>query len=135
MIDVRIQLADFDPAKQFARLEAQHPRAVASFIALVDPEDGPGVLIDHYPAMAKAELGRIAEEAAGRWPGAAILILHRHGPIKSGGRVAFIGVGAGDSVAALEACAYLTAELRARAPFWRRNLRPEMSDAVQADKD
>lgn len=121
MIDIRIQLADFDPGGLTARLEALHRPAVATFTAIAAvPDEAREFRIDHYPAMAKKELAAIGEEACARWPLAAVIVVHRHGLLKPGARIAFVGVAAEDADAAQEACAHVTGQIRARAPFWRR---------------
>ena len=127
MIDVRIQSSDFDPGTQLERLEALHPAAVASFTALVAaaPGEGDEVMVDHYAAMAKDELARIAQEAAERWPLVAIILIHRHGRLTAGDRLAFAAAAAPERSAASEACHFLATQLTARAPFWKRPLPAE----------
>ena len=44
------------------------------------------------------------------------------GRIAPGGRAFFAGAAAGDADAAGEACAWLVAQIRARAPFWRKEI-------------
>jgi molybdopterin synthase catalytic subunit len=126
MIDIRIQKSNFDPGRQLARLEELHAGAVASVVALVEVSEGAGaVMIDHYPAMAKSELARIAGEAEERWPLTGIILIFRHGRLLQGDRFALIATGARGSAAALEACAYLREQLNARAPFWQREFPAE----------
>jgi molybdopterin synthase catalytic subunit len=115
MIDVRIQGADFDPGRQLVRLEELGAAAIASFTALADAD----ILVDHYPALARNELARIASEAEARWPLTGLILLHRFGRLVPGERLAFAAVAAEGIDAAQEACAFLTSALRTRAPFWR----------------
>jgi len=123
MIDIRIQKSNFDPGRQLARLEELHAGAVAASLSLVAAgEDVRAVTIEHYPAMAKRELARIAGEAEARWPLTGIILIFRHGRLLPGDRFALIATGARSSAAALEACAYLREQLNARAPFWQRVL-------------
>ena len=129
MIDVRVQSGDFDPGRQLARLGELKKAAVASFVGRLEADDGVRELrIDHHAALAKAELQRIAEEAGQRWPLAGIILIHRHGPIAPGGRAFFAGAAAGDADAAGEACAWLVAQIRARAPFWRKEILADGSE-------
>jgi molybdopterin synthase catalytic subunit len=122
VIDVRVQAADFDPGKQLARLEAMHPAAVASLTVLVpSPDSGSHVLVDHYSAMAKDELTKIATEASERWPLVAAVLVHRHGRLAGGARLAFIAAAAADRATSMEACDFLARETTRRAPFWRRS--------------
>ena len=55
----------------------------------------------------------------------AIILLHRHGRLARGDRLAFIAAAAADRLIAAEACGYLTRELSRRAPFWRRDVAEE----------
>lgn len=121
MIDVRIQAAEFDPGKQIRRLEELGAGSVASLAAAASAgEDVEAIWVDHYPALARSELGRIAAEAEARWRLPGIILIHRHGRVKPGDRLALAAVASPDPGAALEACAFLIEALRTRAPFWRK---------------
>lgn len=123
MIDVRVQSGDFDPGRQLARLGELKKAAVASFVGRLEAGNEVRELrIDHHAVLARAELQRIAEEAGQLWPLAGVILIHRHGRIAPGGRALFAGVAAGDADGAAEACAWLVAEVRARAPFWRKEI-------------
>jgi molybdopterin synthase catalytic subunit len=120
VIDVRIQSADFDPGRQIRRLEELGAGVVAS-VTLADRAD-PAVdrlTLDHYPALARNELGRIAAEAESRFGLGAVILIHRHGQIASGDRIAFAAVASEEAKTALDGCAWLAEALRTRAPFWR----------------
>jgi molybdopterin synthase catalytic subunit len=119
VIDVRVQAADFDPGRQLGRLEQLGTAAVASFTAIADCGEE-GMAVEHYPALARNELARIAGEAEARWPLAGLILIHRHGRIAAGDRLAFAAVAAPERAAALEACAFLVEALATRAPFWRK---------------
>jgi molybdopterin synthase catalytic subunit len=130
VIDLRIQAGDFDPGRQLARLGDLKQNAVASFTALLEVAPGlEAAIIEHYAALAKAELGRVAEEAQGRWPLAGIILIHRQGRVVPGDRLAFAGVAARDRAAALEALAFLIDAVATRAPFWRKEI---MADGTAA---
>ena len=123
MIDVRAQAADFDPGRQLARLAELGLRAGASFVAAVAAEEAvEKVVIEHHAALAKNELARIAREAGERWPLGGIILVHRHGRLAPGERIALAAVASEDHDAALQACAWLAEALRTRAPFWRRDM-------------
>ena len=123
MIDARVQAGDFDPGRQLARLEELKADAVASFTGLLKVAHGvEAILVEHYPALAKAELARIAEQAERRWRLAGVILIHRHGRFAPCDRLAFAGVAAADAEAALQACAFLAEALRTRASFWRKEI-------------
>lgn len=126
MIDVRIQAGEFDPGSQLRRFEELGRAAIASFVALAEAgEEVTEVMIEHHAVLAKNELGHIAAEADGRWPLAGIILIHRHGRLAPGSRLAMAAVAAADQAAALEACAFLAEALRTRAPFWRKELKAD----------
>ncbi|HEV2747392.1 MAG TPA: molybdenum cofactor biosynthesis protein MoaE [Allosphingosinicella sp.] len=123
MIDVRVQTGDFDPGRQIERLRGLGAAAIVGSLAIIEAgADVQEVRVEHYPAMAKAELARIAGEAAKQWPLGGIVVVHRYGRFAPGARLLLIGVAAARHGAALEAVAYLQRAIRARAPFWRKDL-------------
>ena len=129
MIDVRVQAGDFDPGRQLARLGELKKAAVASFVGRLETDsDVRELRIDHHAALARAELQRIADEAGLLWPLAGIILIHRHGKIMPGGRAFFAGAAAGDAEVASEACTWLVAQIRARAPFWRKEILADGSE-------
>lgn len=88
-----------------------------------DHHDGKGVLGLYYEAyapLALAELTRIAQEVAERWPGARAALVHRTGPVPIGEASVVIAVGAPHRDAAYAASRYAIDELKARAPIWKR---------------
>jgi molybdopterin synthase catalytic subunit/molybdopterin converting factor small subunit len=123
MIDIRVQSADFDPGKQLARLGEINAAAVASLVVhAAGTADASAIVVEHYAAMTKLELTRIAEEARARWELAGIILIHRHGRLSPAERLLFVGAGASRRTAAVEACAYMSEQVAARAPFWRREI-------------
>jgi molybdopterin synthase catalytic subunit len=129
VIDARAQAADFDPGRQLARLAELGAPCIASFTASAVAEgDVTQLVVDHYPALAKNELARIAAEAAERWSLEGLILIHRHGRIAPGERLAFAAVGCGAHEAALEACGFLAEALRTRAPFWRKEVLADGSE-------
>ena len=123
MIDVRIQAGDFEPGDHLQRLSDLPGSAVASFTGLLQAgEDVREIMVEHYAALAKSELSRIAEEAAERWPLLGVILIHRHGRFKPGERVLFAGAASADPAAAAEAGVFLAEALRTRAPFWRKEM-------------
>ncbi len=126
MIDVRVLAADFDPGRQLGRLGDLRRKAAASFVGRLDAGDEVcEILLDHHPALARAELARIAGEADDRWPLAGIILIHRHGRLRPGDRLLFVGAAAADVAAAEQACAFLVDAARTRAPFWRKDMRAD----------
>lgn len=121
MIAIDIQEADFDPATELAALETLGGGAVASFTGIVRGDGGlVSLRLDHYPAMTRAQIGRIVDEATGRWPLLGVRIIHRVGEMHPGERIVFVGTASSHRQAALESCAFLIDWLKSAAPFWKK---------------
>lgn len=122
---VRVQLEDFDPGAELARLtDGDHSvGAAVSFVGLVrDLAEGDRLIamtLEHYPAMTQAELERIEAEARARWPLTDCLIVHRFGRLTPGARIVLVITASGHRQAAFEACAFLMDWLKTKAPFWK----------------
>lgn len=121
---VRIQSDDFDVAAEIAALTAGRTDigAVVSFTGLCRDEGGrlKALELEHYAGMAEAEIGRVAAEAAARWPLQGLVAIHRHGLIAPGGRIVMVAAVSAHRRAAFEAADFLMDYLKTRAPFWKR---------------
>lgn len=121
---VRIQQEDFDLAEEVARLSAggSNVGAVVTFSGLCRDEDGrlSALELEHYPGMAEAEIGRIAEEAIRRWPLTGLTAIHRHGLIVPGKNIVVVIAASSHRQAAFEAASFMMDFLKTRAPFWKR---------------
>ena len=140
-IEIRVQAGDFDVSAEIAALTDGRADigGVASFIGLCRDEGGAlsALELEHYPGMTEKALQEIAEEAAGRWPLAAVTLIHRFGPLSVGDRIVMAAAASAHRQAALEACAFLMDYLKTRAPFWKRESGPgDTGGWVEArDKD
>lgn len=118
---VCVQTQDFDVAAELAALEALGGGGVASFTGVVRGEGGLVALeLEQYPAMTQAQVGRIVEEAWGRWPLLGVSVIHRFGRLEPGARIVFVGTASRHRTAALESCAFLIDWLKSEAPFWKK---------------
>ena len=118
---VAIQADDFDVGGDLAALEAVGGGGVASFTGVVRGGDGLVALeLEQYPAMTQAQVGRIVDEAMGRWPLLGVSVIHRFGRLEPGARIVFVGTAARHRTAALESCAFLIDWMKSDAPFWKK---------------
>lgn len=121
---VRIQREDFDLAAETDRLREGNRDigAIVSFSGLCRDEAGTlaALEIEHYPGMAEAEIGRIAEEAASRWPLLGLVALHRYGRIQPGENIVLVIAASSHRQAAFDAASFLMDYLKTRAPFWKK---------------
>ncbi|WP_319775445.1 molybdenum cofactor biosynthesis protein MoaE [Breoghania sp.] len=137
-ITVRIQSDDFDAAAEIARLTEGHGDigAVVTFTGLCRDEKGTlaALELEHYPGMAEAEIRRIAQAAAQRWPLDGITVIHRYGKIAPGANIVLVVTTSSHRTAAFEGAEFLMDFLKTRAPFWKKEWRADGSsgDWVEA---
>jgi molybdopterin synthase catalytic subunit len=118
----------FDPWQELARIEAGFAKgshgACASFVGTMrDFNAGDRVhsmSLEHYPEMTQQFLDTICTEAAGRWNLIDCLIVHRYGEIKPGEPIVLTAAWSAHRAEAFDACRFLIEELKARAPFWKK---------------
>ena len=121
---IRIQSEDFEAGIEIAELTAGRSDigAVVSFTGLCRDEGGrlAALELEHYPAMAEAEMARVADEAERRWPLSGLIIIHRYGRILPGQNIVLVVTASTHRRAAFEAGEFLMDYLKTRAPFWKR---------------
>ena len=123
-ITVRIQTEDFDLSAEVSALLSglRDTGAVVTFSGLCRGEDGTlaALELEHYPGMAEAEIRRIAEQAAARWPVTALCAIHRVGRIAPGENIVLVVAASAHRQAAFDAASFLMDFLKSRAPFWKK---------------
>jgi molybdopterin synthase catalytic subunit len=121
---VRVQAEDFDAGTEARRLTEgrKDVGALVSFTGLCRDEAGTleALELEHYPGMAEAELTRIANEAADRWPLTGLTVIHRFGKIRPGEDIVLVVAASAHRRAAFEAADFLMDYLKTRAPFWKK---------------
>jgi molybdopterin synthase catalytic subunit len=121
---LRIQREDFDLDAEIAALTAGRNDigAVVSFTGFCRDEGGrlAALELEHYPGMAEAEIGRVATDAAARWPLLGLLAIHRYGLVRPGERIVLVVTASTHRQAAFEAADFMMDYLKTRAPFWKR---------------
>lgn len=141
---ISIQTEDFDPALVARDLQGDRRDigAVVSFTGLVrDLTPGHELValeLEHYPGMTEKALGRIADEACGRWPIDDLAIIHRVGRLQPGAHIVLVVVLSAHRRAAFEACDFLMDYLKTRAPFWKKEITVDGEswiDARKSDED
>lgn len=130
---MRIELRDqpFSPLAELAeyqsgleqRLPGQYG-ANAIFIGTMrDFNDGDTVqrmTLEHYPGMTERQLQRIVAAAGQQWPLLDALVIHRVGALQPNDPIVLVAVWSAHRAAAFAACRFLMEELKAKAPFWKR---------------
>jgi molybdopterin synthase catalytic subunit len=135
-LTVRVQADDFDIAVEMGKLSrpGTDVGAVVTFTGICRDEDGRlgAIELEHYPGMAEAEIGRIAREAAERWPLLGLTVIHRHGRIALGENIVLVVTASAHRQAAFEAANFLMDFLKTRAPFWKKEHGPADADWVRS---
>jgi molybdopterin synthase catalytic subunit len=125
-VTIRIQEADFDTAREIARLSEGRTDigAVVSFSGICRGEERgepiAALTLEHYPGMAEAEIRRHADEALARWPLFGVTVVHRVGRITPGENIVLVVTASSHRQAAFEAAEFLMDYLKTSAPFWKR---------------
>lgn len=134
---IRVQEADFDPAREEALLTQgrRDVGAIVTFTGLCRDEDGAlsALELEHYPGMAEEEIGRVAREALSRWPLVGLTVIHRHGVIRPGERIVLVIAAARHRGEAFAAAEFLMDFLKTRAPFWKKERRADGVDGGWVD--
>ena len=118
----------FDPGALLTAFSANRTEtgAIATFSGLARAEAGETAILEleAYPGFTEREIGRIAQEARGRFSLQDLRIVHRIGPITPGETIVFVATAAPHRRAAFEACDFLMDYLKSRAPFWKKETGP-----------
>lgn len=144
-MSVRLTEDPFDPGALLTAFSAGRTEtgAVATFTGIARAEAGATAVLEleAYPGFTEREIGKIAEEARGRFGLHDLAILHRVGKIAPGQPIVFVATAAGHRRAAFEACDFLMDYLKSKAPFWKKEHGPEGARWVEptaqdhADRD
>lgn len=121
---VRVRAEDFDVGFEVRELlgERTDIGAIVTFTGHCRDEGGQlaALELEHYPGMAEAQMGRIAAEAAQRWPLTGLTIIHRFGKIVPGEKIVLVVASSAHRKAAFEATEFIMDYLKSRAPFWKK---------------
>jgi len=76
--------------------------------------------LEHYPEMTQKFLDQLCNEVMSKWSLVDCLIIHRFGTMKPGDAIVLTAAWSAHREEAFLACRYLMEELKARAPFWKK---------------
>jgi molybdopterin synthase catalytic subunit len=135
---IRLQSEDFDAAAEVARMT--HDRAdigaVVTFVGICRGDEAgqpiSALTLEHYPGMADAEIARHVAEAEARWRLLGVTVIHRYGRLVPGDNIVLVVTAAPHRGEAFAAAEFLMDYLKTRAPFWKREERPDGAAWVDA---
>lgn len=89
-------------------------------------EAGPVERLEYtvYREMAERVLRQIAEEAAGKWPLAGVVILHAVGNLVVGDTTVVVACSGPHRSEAFDGCRYAIDEVKRRVPIWKKEIGP-----------
>lgn len=123
-LHISVQQQDFSVADEYQRLSQNSScGAVVTFCGLVrqlPQQQLVAMELEHYPGMTEQALTAIANDAALRWPLAAVTIIHRVGYLLPSQQIVFVGVSSAHRAAGFAAAEFIMDYLKNRAPLWKK---------------
>ena len=124
----------FNPWNEIQRYQEKHLRpgqfgATASFVGTMRDfnidSSVSQMTLEHYPKMTQHFLDKLCQQSCRKFSLDDCLIIHRFGVIKPGEPVVLTAAWSAHRTQAFDACRYLMEELKARAPFWKKEITDE----------
>jgi molybdopterin synthase catalytic subunit len=127
---IAVQRHDFDAGAEIRAL-SRDPKvgAVASFVGVV--REVP-MTLEHYAGMTEREITNIVAQAKARWQVMDATVIHRYGELQPTDQIVLVVVASGHRGDAFAACEFVMDYLKTRAPFWKKEHRPEGARWVEA---
>jgi molybdopterin synthase catalytic subunit len=128
---VSVQREDFDLSAEVKALSNNDASvgAIASFVGVVRDV---AMTLEHYPQMTESAIRKIVEEARSRWKVTDCTVIHRYGALEPSEQIVLVAVASAHRGDAFAACEFVMDYLKTRAPFWKKEHRPEGARWVEA---
>jgi len=127
---ISVQQDDFDPGFEIKNISKNSKiGAVASFVGLVRDVQ---MTLEHYPGMTERAIGKIIEEAKGRWQVIDCIVIHRYGALQPNDQIVLVAVASAHRGDAFAACEFIMDYLKTQAPFWKKEQTAEGARWVEA---
>ena len=114
---ISIQQEQFDVGSEMKSFSDPKIGAVALFVGQV--REVP-MTLEHYPGMTERAIGKIVDEARGRWQVMDCTVIHRYGALQPGDQIVLVAVASAHRGDAFAACEFIMDFLKTRAPFWKK---------------
>jgi len=123
---------------QAEHLQSGHYGATATFVGTMRDfninETVSHMTLEHYPAMTQHFLDKLCRQSNEQYELDDSLIIHRFGEIHPGEPIVLTAAWSAHRAQAFDACRYLMEELKARAPFWKKEVTEEGERWVHNDQ-
>jgi len=111
---------------QKQHLQPGHYGATASFVGSMRDfninESVSHMTLEHYPAMTQHFLNKLCQRCNAQYSLDDCLIVHRFGDIHPGEPIVLTAAWSAHRAQAFDACRFLMEELKAHAPFWKKEV-------------
>jgi len=125
------QLADYEATS----LPRGHYGATAVFVGTMrdfnDDSSVSAMTLEYYPGMTERHLARICDGVEQQYGLLDTLLIHRVGTLLPGEPIVLLAVWSAHRREAFIACRELMEQLKSKAPFWKREERPDGSRWVE----
>lgn len=120
-----------EPLREIEQYQDKHLRpgsfgATANFTGTMRDfnagSDVQQMTLEHYPEMTQKFLDQLCDETLCKWNLVDCLVIHRFGDIQPGEPIVLTAAWSAHREEAFAACRYLIEELKARAPFWKKEM-------------
>lgn len=135
MATVRVQAEPFDIGAEFSALTAGRTDigGIGCFVGTVREGSGSRAIrameLEHYPGMTQRALEEVAAEAERRWPLLGCTVVHRFGTLHPGDPIVLVLAASTHRQPALDATGFLIDWLKTRAPFWKKEIAADGTEA------
>jgi molybdopterin synthase catalytic subunit len=127
---ISVQREDFDAGLEIKKISGRGEiGAIASFVGVV--REVP-MTLEHYAGMTEREIGKIVEEAKRKWQVMDLTVIHRYGELRPAEQIVLVAVASAHRGDAFAACEFIMDYLKTRAPFWKKEHRPDGARWVEA---
>ena len=131
---VCIQEKPFDVSAEISNFGAkvESSGAIVTFTGIVRNNSGAldHMIIEHYPAMTEAALQKFALQAMEKFGLEDALVIHRYGVLAPGEAIMMVATAARHRKDAFAGADYLMDYLKARAPFWKKEVSKDHTEWV-----
>ena len=131
---IRVTAEPIDPAALLAAFSDANADAgaVTSFLGKVRGDGVDALELDHHPTFTAAMIAQIAADARARFAIADCLIVHRVGRLLPGEPIVLVAAASSHRRAAFDAVDYLMDRLKTEAPLWKREVRKDGEEWIEA---